>query len=139
MRRSLLITLDAILFALAVLVWSIRLTGLNVHEWLGLSFSVLLIVHIVWHWNWLTFTVQRLRMQGAWRARINFLLNFALFAVTTLTIYSGVVIFVAPKIGGNTGHTWDRVHSASQNLMMLVLGLHLALNWRWIMKLGVQR
>jgi hypothetical protein len=52
-RAQFLIFLDATLFVAILVLWSVPLTGLAVHEWLGLAAMALLLTHIVLQWRWL--------------------------------------------------------------------------------------
>src|SRR5579862_876989 len=67
-------------------------TGFVLHEWIGLAFIPLFILHIVLSWSWIVTTWGRVWGDRAPRARINFLLNVSLFVMMTIVIVSGVVI-----------------------------------------------
>ena len=59
-------------------------TGFVWHEWFGLGFIPLFVVHIVLSWRWITTAWGRIGSDPAPRARINFLLNIALFVMMTV-------------------------------------------------------
>jgi hypothetical protein len=133
--RSLLL-LEAGLFIAMLAAWSIALTGLAAHEWLGFGVGASLIVHISLQWRRVANAVRRLSGPGAGRLRTSFIMNAALFVAATSTIFSGVLISeVAARalgLAATPSLAWHRIHGLSQNLMTCLLGLHISLNWRLI-------
>jgi hypothetical protein len=111
-------------------------TGFVLHEWIGLAFIPLFILHVVLSWNWIATTWGRLWGDRAPRARINFLLNAALFVMMTIVVVSGLVIseYALPAAGISTLRTrrWEQFHNFTSSLITPVVALHLALNWSWI-------
>lgn len=111
-------------------------TGFVLHEWIGLGFIPLFITHIVLSWKWIATTWGRAWSDPAPRARINFLLNAALFVMMTIVIISGLVIseYALPAAGVATRGTqrWEQFHNFTSSLITPVVALHLALNWNWI-------
>jgi len=133
---QILFLLDGTLFVVAVAAWLVPITGLPLHEWLGLALSAIILVHIVFQWNWLASAVKRLVKPGAWRLRVNVVVNSSLFAAAIIAIYSGAMIseVALPEIGlvPAVNPTWAHVHGISNLLMAFLVGLHIAINWRWI-------
>ena len=73
--------------------------------------------------------------QPAPRARINLLLNAALFVMMIVVLVSGLVIseYALPAAGVATHGTqrWKQLHNFTASLIIPVVALHLALNWSW--------
>ncbi|HEY4215782.1 MAG TPA: DUF4405 domain-containing protein [Gemmatimonadaceae bacterium] len=111
-------------------------TGYQVHEWIGVSFIVLFILHVWASWSWITMTWRRARSGTGPRARLNFLLNSALCVMMVVVITSGLVIsqYVLPAVGIRTDDSqrWEQLHNFTSSLLLGVIGLHVALNWSWI-------
>ena len=139
-RRADLIALKLLLdsaLALAVLVLlSLSLTGVAVHEWLGIALIGPLLVHLVLNWAWIVATARRLAGALPPLVRINALLNLALFITTTIAIASGLMISVValPYFGLRVLPTLflHLVHLVSADMLLIVVGLHLGLNWKWV-------
>lgn len=118
-------------------VQSVRLGGIAFHEWLGIALIAVFVAHLLLSWNWISaqtsYLVRRVR-----RGRIGYLLNFALFVITVIVIFTGMMISEAalPAFGINMQFNayWRQLHALSSNLMTLLVGLHVALNWDWILK-----
>lgn len=135
-RTRFLLILDSIVFVSLVLLIEPRFAGLTVHEWLGLAFPALIVIHVACGWAWIVGTFAKLRTKGAWRSRINFLLNLLLFVALTVTAFSGALTsFVAlPKLGIAPGNFENLriLHNRWSVYLQVLVGLHVALNWGWI-------
>ena len=135
-RTRFLLILDSLLFVGVTVLQVVRLTGLTLHEWIGIAIAVPLLVHLVLQWQWITATWRRAMTEKRRRAQFNFLLNAVLFIFMTLAIFSGVLAseVVTPNLRLAAGRTsiWSDLHSFTTNTLVGLVGLHLALNWRWI-------
>lgn len=111
-------------------------TGFALHEWIGLGFIPLCILHIVLSWSWVATTWNRVWSDAAGRARINFLLNVSLFTMMAIVVVSGLFIseYALPAAGVATGRSqrWEQLHNFTSSLITPVVALHLGLNWSWI-------
>jgi len=115
---------------------SVALTGLALHEWLGIAFIAVLVLHLLLHWQWIAGAALRWLRSLSWQMRLTFLVDSVLFVTMTLVIFSGLVIseVALPLMGLTTSRNfaWRAIHSASSNGVLLLISLHIALNWRWI-------
>lgn len=132
-RSSFLFTLDILLLCLFLALLAPRLTGLAVHEWLGIAFGLPVLVHLLMSWRWIAHSITKASTQFRWRSRVNLVLNLALFILVVLELSSGVGISAValPRlhIGTVNDRTWRAVHNQSLNALHLVIGLHIAVNW----------
>ncbi len=135
-RARFLFVLDAVLLLIAVLLQAPRPTGIAAHEWLGIVILPLLAIHLLVNWRWIVKTLHRLRANTR-RARINALLNGLLYVDFVLATISGLVISeVALPVAGiqpNTLAAWRDVHAFFSNVSIWIVGLHLGLNWDWVL------
>ena len=72
---------DITLFAVFMLVMNVPLTGIAIHEWLGITIGASLIVHLVQHGNWLATITQRFRNATSFRNRLNYVMTGLLLFV----------------------------------------------------------
>lgn len=118
-------------------VQSVRLGGIAFHEWLGIALIAVFVAHLLLSWNWISAQTSYL-VRRVPRERIGYLLNFALFVITVIVIFTGMMISEAalPALGIKMQFNayWRQLHALSSNLMTLLVGLHVALNWDWIVK-----
>ncbi len=113
-----------------------HLTGMTIHEWLSLGLGIGFLTHILLHWRWVYETTRRLFSKLVGQSRINYILNLALLVAFTLIIFSGLMISeeVLPFIGlqGTHGGIWEWLHKTAADLVIWLVGLHIALHWKWI-------
>jgi len=135
-RRRVVLLLDAALFAAFLVLLSPRITGLTIHEWLGLVLGAPMIVHLLLSWSWIAAAAKRLMSPRNARDIVNTLLNALLFVTTTVVIVSGIVIsqVALPWLGVITvdDRRWRATHNQFTTWLMLTMSAHIAMNWRWI-------
>lgn len=141
MRLTLSLLLDALMLASFAALMSWRLTGISIHEWLAVGLFAAVIVHLMLHGRWVETRAPKLVRTGTLRGRLNVLLNFSLFLAMGTTIGTGLfiskVIFPG-KLPVPDYIAWHDVHDTASTLAMIIVGLHVALNWDLIAG-GVKR
>lgn len=127
---------DILIFIAFLITMEPGLSHLPVHEWLSLSMIFGMVVHLLINWDWIVQVSQRFLSKLGAQTRINYILNWAFFIVGTLIMVSGVMIseVAIPALGLNlqVGRGWGELHELSTNLALILLGLHTALHWNWI-------
>jgi hypothetical protein len=119
-----------------VVLMSVPFTGLALHEWLGIGLLGVVLVHLLSQWDWTMATSRRLLGTLTGRLRFTYVLNWALFAAVTLVMVSGLAISESalPRLGIAVPRApyWRLVHTLSANAILVLAGIHLGLNWRWV-------
>lgn len=127
---------DLAIFLAFLVAMDPRSTGIAVHEWLSIAFAAAIITHLILHWSWLVGITRRLFGRITSEARLNYILNWLFFVDMTIIMLTGILISesVLPTVGLSASHSfaWRRLHDLSANLALPILGLHVALHWRWI-------
>ena len=135
-RAGFAFSLDTSLLIGLSAVYVVRLTGLPAHEWLAFAFAAAALVHLLLSWSWIGKATLRVFAGAGSRNTLNYCLNFALFAGVVIVLLSGFMIsrYAAPALGLHIAENlvWRRVHVQTSNLVILLTGLHVALNWDWI-------
>lgn len=120
-----------------------QFTGISWHEWLSLALAFVVIVHIVLHWQWVAAVATHLINKATWPSRLSFVLNTLLFVAFTLVTYSGIAISEAAMpflgIGMFDNRAWRSLHHTFSNLSLIIIAVHVALHWRWIVNLFRKR
>lgn len=131
--------LDIALLVSVCALEQIPFTGAVVHEWMGLAFAAMIVWHLLLSWSWIASQTCRFFPIASPRAVINYLLNLCLFTVVTAVIYSGVMIsqeaipaFTRTRSSIRADSPWFFIHNQGSDLIVILAGLHLALNWDWI-------
>jgi hypothetical protein len=131
-----LFVVDVSLVLAFVLVMDVPLTGIPIHEWLGIALAVGLIAHLVQHANWIVTTTRRLLTSASMRNRINYLMMAGLFVGFVSISASGLLIseVALPFLGIEpvASDFWLWLHLASVTWVLWLTALHVALNWKWL-------
>lgn len=113
-----------------------QLTGITIHEWGGVLIVVPLLVHLVLDWRWIVATTGRIFKAQANETRFNYILNWVQFIVFLLALVSGLMISetLLPVFGIHiqVDRYWITIHEISAGVFTVLLGVHIAMHWRWI-------
>jgi hypothetical protein len=142
-RLTLTFWLDVMLLVSVCALQAVTFTGLVLHEWLGLAMVVMVLTHLMLAWTWIASQSRRFFSAHSARARVNYLLNLTLFAAVTAVIFSGILIsqkaipaLTRAKAAPDMDWRWDTLHNRSADVVLIVAGLHLAINWEWALAAG---
>ncbi len=136
-RVAFLVCLDTTMLLLVCVLEPIKLTGLEWHQWLGFALCPLVLLHVVLQWPWFVAQFQGMGGRGGHRVRLSALLNVMLFVLMAAVLFSGV--FASRQstalLGESPGRVrlWHEVHGWLNFVLVVFVGLHLALNWDWIL------
>jgi len=128
--------LDILIFIAFLVTMDPHSSGIAIHEWLSLAMIATLTIHLLLSWDWIVEISTRFLGKVGSQNRINYVLNWLLFIDGTMIMISGIMISeVALPIMGiqlPAGFAWRRLHDMSANIGLILLGLHTALHWSWI-------
>ena len=131
--------MDTLLLISFMLVSAPQATGVPLHEWFSLFFIIPFVIHLLLHWDWVTRSFGRLFANIAARERFNIVWDYLLYIMMLLVFVSGFLVSVALlpalNISLNIQDFWSKIHHDSATFIMPMLGVHLALNFSWIVKL----
>jgi len=128
---------DTAIFIAILVAMEPRFSGIAIHEWLSLSLAATIVLHLLLHWKWIIAVAGRF-FQKLWHAsRLKFLVDTLLFVDFVAVMLSGIMIsrVVLPALGlsiGQANMQWRSLHSLSADISILLVGLHFALNWDWV-------
>ena len=130
------LVIDLGIFIAFLIAMAPRSSGIAIHEWLTVSGMAVFIVHLLLSWDWIAQITSRFLGKVAAQARINYILNWLLFIDSVVIMLSGLMISqqVMPFFRLELSHSfaWRGLHSLSTNLALLLLGVHTALHWSWV-------
>jgi len=128
--------LDLTIFAAFLAASNPALTGLPIHEWLSLAMIATLVLHLLFHWNWIVNLLITFFKKLFHSSRLNFVVDGLLFVAMTAVMLSGVLIsktvLATFGIQFEAGRAWRSIHSLSADASVLLVGLHFALHWKWV-------
>ncbi len=133
-KTNLLVDLGV--FAAFLVVADPRLTGIAVHEWLGVAFAATLTVHLLLHWRWIVATSLTFFRKLLHTSRLKLAVDALMFVAFTTVMMSGMMISrsVLGTFGVEVARNlaWSRLHSISADATLLLVGVHLGLSWSWM-------
>jgi hypothetical protein len=113
-----------------------RLTGIAIHEWLALAFAGTIVAHLLLHWNWILQVGRTFFARLLHSSRLKFAVDSLLFISLIAVMLSGILISrsVLPLLNIDLGRNFimTRLHSVSATTMLVMVGLHFALSWNWV-------
>ena len=128
--------IDITIFIAFLVAGEPAITGLPIHEWFSLAFIAALITHLVLHWDWIVSITITFVKRLFHETRFNYLVDFLVFLSFITVMLSGLLIsrtvFSAFGIQVQVTRAWREIHSLSANLTLLLIGLHFAMHWKWI-------
>ncbi|MCB0124526.1 MAG: cytochrome b/b6 domain-containing protein [Caldilineaceae bacterium] len=128
--------IDIALFLMFIFDMNTHLTGIPVHEWLGIVFGGALVYHILLHWQWISNGTRKLFAKLPTIQRIRYGVDLLLFVVMVIVVASGIWISRAalPAVGLALAPNrfWSGLHHVTSELVIFLVGLHIALSWSWL-------
>jgi len=128
--------LDITIFIAFLVSANPALTGNTVHEWLSLSFAAAIITHLLFHWKWLAKVTTEFFKHIFHQSRLNYVVNLLFFIAMTAVMLSGLMIskdimsFLGIQL--DASRSWKTIHSLTADASIILLGIHTALHWKWI-------
>jgi hypothetical protein len=127
---------DVVLFVIFVLEMNMTATGEAIHEWLGIAAGGLFVIHLLLHWEWIVSVTRRIVGKLPIAQRIKYIVDILLFIDLVIVGATGLWISeVAMRQIGvqfESGLSWRWLHSHAADWAVWLIGLHLALNWGWV-------
>lgn len=124
--------MDAGLFGGFLIACLLDLTGVALHQWLGVAVGALALYHMIEHWDWVAAVTRRLFGRAGSSARRFWLLDAGILAGFSAIGISGLVISTWANLSLANYATWRAAHVlasvATLGLIVAKVGLH----WRWV-------
>ena len=120
------------LLAVFIATFFLDLTGVSLHQWLGLAAGAIALFHLVNHWQWLKAITQRFFQDAGNSARFNYLLDAALGLGMEMIILSGLLISTWLELSGSAFEVICYLHVLTSIITLIILFIKLALHWKCI-------
>lgn len=133
-RTNLLIDLSV--FTAFLIAMEPPLTGIAIHEWLSIALAATIVVHLLLHWKWITSVGAAFFGKLFHSSRLKFVVDVLLFVAFTAVMMTGIMISesVLRTLGIQlaANRAYRSLHSLSADASMILVALHFALSWNWI-------
>jgi hypothetical protein len=126
--------IDAGLFAGFMILFWLDLTGVALHQWVGVAIGTLVVYHLVTHWKWVTTVTERFFNRTSQQARLFYLVDTGLGAGFLLILATGLVISTWLSLSLGNYAAWKNAHILSSIATLLLLVVKMGVHWRMIVQ-----
>jgi hypothetical protein len=124
--------IDATLFGGFLVACLLDLTGVALHQWMGVAVGALALYHFVAHWDWVAAVTSRLFGKAGRAARRFYVLDAGLLAGFSAIGISGLVISTWADLSLANYAAWRTAHVLFSVATLGLIVAKVALHWRWI-------
>jgi hypothetical protein len=132
--------LDLALFGALFIAYNPAWTGVAVHEWLCVITVVPLLFHVIVNWDMTLAILRRFAQLVKAMPKVNLVVDAVLFVTAVTVMLSGLLVsqYVLSTFGLRVTPTalWVTTHRWSADATILLLLVHFALHWRWIVNVA---
>lgn len=124
--------IDAALFGGLLLAFWLELTGVAVHQWLGVAIAAGAGYHLITHWAWVKSVTARFFAKTSEQARQYYLVDAAvLIGLATITM-TGLIISTWLNLTLSNFAAWKSLHVIASISTLAAVVVKVGLHWRWI-------
>lgn len=131
-----LLAVDAACLLVYLVAASPALTGIGIHEWLGLGVLVVFFAHASMHVDWAVEAVRSAFARPSWARTGNLALDLLIVAAFMTVTVSGIMVSgaVLPALGlyADGYYFWDPLHAIAAKALLALLLVHVVAHWRWL-------
>lgn len=128
--------IDVAIFSGFWLASMLDLTGLAVHQWLGLAVGLAAGYHLLAHWTWVKSVTQRWFGRTSNRARLYFLVDAGMLVGFSLILLTGLVMSTWFDLTLNNYTAWRSVHVTATVATLILTVIKIAIHGRWIVSMA---
>jgi hypothetical protein len=122
----------AMLFGGFFLTLWLDLTGVRVHQWLGVALAALAVVHLTVHWRWVVAVTGRFFGRTSRQARVYYVVDAGLALGFVAILASGLVISTWLSLAEASFAAWRAIHVVASVATLALVVAKIGLHWRWI-------
>ena len=131
--------IDATLFGGFLLALWLDLTGLAVHQWLGIAVGALAGYHLAAHWSWVKAVTGRLFGRTSTQSRQFYTVDAGLAVGFVAIAVTGLVISTWLDLSLMSYAVWRNVHVLASVVTLFLVVVKIGLHWRWIVSTARRR
>ena len=130
------LAIDVAALAVFLAVANPALTGIGVHEWLGLGMLLVFFVHALLHADWAVEALRGSIARPSWGCTGNLVLDALIVVALKAVTLSGIMVTgaVLPTFGwyAQGYYFWDPLHAMSAKALLALLLVHVVVHGKWL-------
>lgn len=130
------LAIDVAALAVFLAVANPALTGIGVHEWLGLGMLLVFFVHALLHADWAVEALRGSIARPSWGCTGNLVLDALIVVALMAVTVSGIMVSgaVLPTFGwyAQGYYFWDPLHAMSAKALLALLLVHVVVHGTWL-------
>jgi hypothetical protein len=108
------------------------LTGLELHQWLGVAVAGLAAWHLMTHWKWILAVTRRFFSGTAFQARLFYILDAGVLLGFWMILITGLMISTWLDLPLYDFAAWTHIHRMVSVFTLLLVVIKIVLHWRWV-------
>ena len=124
--------IDMLLFLGFLVAFFLSLTGVELHQWIGIFGGLLATYHLLTHLDWVNVVSRKIFRTASGILRLRFWVDSLMLAGFVMILGTGLIISSWLNIYLSNYSGWLSIHILASIATLLVLLVKLALHWRWI-------
>lgn len=129
------LAIDVVALVAYLVVANPALTGIGLHEWLGLGALVVLFVHLLVHADWCVDALRTTLRRPTWARTGNLVVDALMLVTLVVVVVSGLFVSgaVLPAFGlyAEGYYFWDPLHAIAAKALLALLLVHVVVHWKW--------
>jgi hypothetical protein len=125
--------IGAVMFGGFLATFFLDLTGLSLHQWLGMGVGALAAYHLLTHWDWVKSVSRRMLGPVFRQAQAYYLVDAGLFGGLALILITGLAMSSWLNLSLPYYDVWRVAHVTVSIATLLAVVAKLAMHWRWIL------
>jgi hypothetical protein len=123
---------DAGLFAGFLIACLLDLTGLELHQWLGVAVAAVAIYHLIIHWPWVEAVTGRFLGHTSGQARVYYVIDAALAVGFLSILETGLLMSSWLSLPLPAYEAWRDAHILASIGTLTLVVIKIGLHWKWI-------
>ncbi len=123
---------DLLLLIGFLLCFYLNLTGVMVHQWLGVIVLLLAGAHLMMHWDWVKSVTARFIKGTNMRSRLYYVIDFIIMLGAVIILETGLMISTWFNLALSNYTVWVGIHIYSAVTVLALAVLKIGLHWRWV-------
>lgn len=124
--------LDVIIYGGFLMMFFLELTGVSLHQWLGLAVGGLISYHLLRHSDWVDAVSKRFFGKTTKQVRLYFIVDFSLMLGFLSILVSGLAISTWFNFSFSNTSAWINFHVIASIITLLLTLVKVGTHWRWI-------